>query len=117
MEKEGLDNIIARHTRIGKKTREGVKALGLTLFADESCASNAVTAINTPEGVDAKALMKSLREERSIVLSSGQSVLEGKIFRIGHLGLVNEADIDDVLDGLSTTLPRFGFQVPAPVTS
>lgn len=111
MQEEGLDNIIARHARVAQKTREGVKALGLSLFPDERVASNAVTAINTPEGVDAKALLKALREERRIVLSSGQQNLEGKIFRIGHLGLVNEADIDDVIDGLATTLPKFGFPV------
>jgi len=62
-EKEGLNNIVARHVRVGTKAREGVKSLGLSLYADENYASNTVTAINVPEGVDAKKLLKILREE------------------------------------------------------
>ena len=110
MVKEGLPNIIARHTRIGNMTRAGVKSLGLKLFADEKYASNTVTAILATEGLDAKKLIKIMREEHDIVLSGGQMELEGKIFRIGHLGWVHEPDIQQVLDALKTALPRAGFR-------
>lgn len=110
MLKEGLDNIIARHTRLGNMTREGVKALGLKLFADEAHASNTVTAILGTDGLDVKKLNKIMREEYDIVLSGGQMELEGKIFRIGHLGWVNEKDIQAVLDALKTALPKAGFR-------
>jgi aspartate aminotransferase-like enzyme len=110
MLKEGLDNIIARHHKLGKMTREGVKALGLKLFADEAHASNTVTAILGTDGLDAKLLTKVMREEYDIVLSGGQMELEGKIFRIGHLGWVNEKDIKAVLDALKTALPKAGFR-------
>lgn len=111
--KEGLDNIFERHRRVGAKTREGVKSLGLQLFADERFASNTVTAVRVPEGVDGPALNKLMREEYGTVLAGGQARLAGKIFRIGHLGLVSEADIDATLDALRKALPRVGFQVPA----
>ncbi len=109
---EGLPNIFARHARLGQKTREGVKSLGLTLFADEKCASNTVTAINSPPGIDGKKIQEIMREEHGIVLSGGQSTLAGKIFRIGHLGFVTDSDIDDVIRELRHALPKAGYKVP-----
>jgi aspartate aminotransferase-like enzyme len=106
---EGLDNIIARHTKLGKMTRDGVKALGLKLFADEAYASNTVTAVLGSDGLDPKTLNKIMREEYDIVLSGGQMELDGKIFRIGHLGWVNEKDIESVLTALKSALPKAGF--------
>jgi aspartate aminotransferase-like enzyme len=111
---EGLENIFARHERIGKLTRDGVKALGLELLADEKFASNTVSAVKVPEGVDGKALVKLMREEYDTVLAGGQAALAGKIFRIGHLGLVTDKDIQDCLDALKLALPRVGF-APAAV--
>jgi aspartate aminotransferase-like enzyme len=110
MLKEGLNNIIARHIKLGKMTREGVKGLGLKLFADEAHASNTVTSILGTDGLDAKTLNKIMREEYDIILSGGQMELEGKIFRIGHLGWVNEKDIKAVLEALKTALPKAGFR-------
>jgi aspartate aminotransferase-like enzyme len=110
MLKEGLDNIIARQIKLGKMTREGVKALGLKLFADEAYASNTVTSVLGTDGLDAKTLNKVMREEYDIVLSGGQMELEGKIFRIGHLGWVKEEDIQAVLEALKTALPKAGFR-------
>ena len=106
MLKEGLTNVIARHARIGKATREGIKSLGLSLFAEESHASNAVTAVAVPDGVDVKKLRKILREEHQVVLAGGQQKLDGKIFRIGHLGWVTEKDIEAVISALKVALPQ-----------
>ena len=108
VEKEGLPNVFARHVRVSKATREGVKSLGLTLFPDEAFASNTITAIKAPQGVDVKRLLQILREEHQVVLSGGQQRLDGKIFRIGHLGWVNEADIDEVMKALRASLPKVG---------
>ena len=110
---EGLSNIHARHARLGKFTRDGVKALGLKLLADESVASNTVTSVWVPEGVDGPALNKMMRTEYNTVLAGGQGSLTGKIFRIGHLGLVTEADLEACLDALKLALPRVGFAPPA----
>jgi aspartate aminotransferase-like enzyme len=109
MLKEGLEEIFARHARIGAFTRQQVRALGLELFADERFASNTVTAVKVPEGVDGKALNKIMREDYDTVLAGGQAALTGKIFRIGHLGLVSEADIGNCMDALRQALPRVGF--------
>jgi aspartate aminotransferase-like enzyme len=109
MLKEGLQNIVARHTRIGAAAREGVRSLGLPLFADEKYASNTVTAVAAANGLDTKKMLKILREEHRVVLGGGQQKLDGKIFRIGHLGLVSEDDITKVVSALKTVLPEAGF--------
>ena len=109
MLKEGLSNIIARHARVGKAAREGVKSLGLSLFADEYYASNTVTAISSSNGLDTRKLLRILREEHQLVLGGGQQKLDGRIFRIGHLGWVNEDDIETVIAALKVALPQAGF--------
>ncbi len=109
MLKEGMSNIYARHARCAKLARDGVKALGLKLFADEAYASNTVTAVDSSNGLDPKKLTKILREENKIVLSGGQQTLDGKIFRIGHLGWVTEEEIKDVISAIKVVLPRAGF--------
>ncbi len=105
MAAEGLSNIFARHKRIGRHTREGVKALGLELFVeDESYASNTVTAVRLPPEVEGDTLINRLREERGILVGGGQGSWRGQLLRIGHMGYVREADIDDVLENLSGLL-------------
>jgi len=106
---EGLDNIFARHDRVARLAREGVKGLGLPLFADEAHASSTVTAVAAANGLDTKKLVTIMREEHQIVLGGGQQTLSGKIFRIGHLGWVQEGDIENVLSALKTALPKAGL--------
>jgi len=103
---EGLDNIFARHARVGQAARNGVKSLGLSLFPVEKYASNTVTAVNATERIDVARLIQILREQHEVIISGGQQKLSGKIFRIGHLGLVYEDDIKSVLEAIKKSLPR-----------
>ena len=103
---EGLSNIFARHARVGQTARNGVKSLGLTLFPDEEHASNTVTAVNATDRIDVARLVQILREEHEVIIAGGQQKLSGKIFRIGHLGLVYEDDIRLVLEAIKRTLPK-----------
>ena len=57
MLKEGLKNIVARHARVGAAAREGVKSLGLPLFAEEGYASNTVTSVAGSDGLDVKKML------------------------------------------------------------
>ncbi len=104
MEDEGMANIFARHHRCAERTRAGVRALGLELFADPRHASDTVTSVAAPPDLDVGKLLATLRAE-GIILSGGQGPLAGKIFRIGHLGWVDEPDIDQVLGALAKALP------------
>jgi aspartate aminotransferase-like enzyme len=107
---EGLENVYERHAHIGQFTRDGIKSLGLELLAqDEVWASNTVTAVKLPEGIDGGKLVALVRTENNVVLAGGQGKLSGKIFRIGHLGHVSQEDIEEVLEALKTILPKVGF--------
>ncbi|MBI4311968.1 MAG: alanine--glyoxylate aminotransferase family protein [Chloroflexi bacterium] len=110
IDKEGMESVFTRHAVVAKKTREGVKSLGLKLLADERYASNTVTAVRVPEGVKAADIISRMDKEENVVLASGQGKLDGKIFRVGHLGYCSEADIQGVIDGLKRVLPMVGYK-------
>ena len=113
MQKEGLNNIFTRHSRLQQATQEGVKAMGLKLFTQENFGSPAITAVE-PENVDAENIRKAMKADFDILLAGGQDHLKGKIFRIGHLGFVNERDIISVISALECTLDKMG-KLRAPI--
>lgn len=114
MEREGLEAIWTRHANIGNMVRSGVKALGLDLLCeDERYASNTVTAVKCPEGIEVSDLRKIMEDDYEVILAGGQAKMSGKIFRIGHLGLVEEEDIRDTFEALEHALSRLGFAAPA----
>ena len=107
---EGMENVYERHALIGQMTRDGIKNLGLELLPqDERWASNTVTAVKVPEGIDGGKLVALARTEHQVVLAGGQGKLSGKIFRIGHLGYVSQENIKEVLEALKIVLPKVGF--------
>ena len=83
------------------------KALNLKLFADEKYLSPSITAIKT-EGIDAEEFRKTIKNNFDILLAGGQDHLKGKIFRVGHLGYVNDRDIITVVSAISNTLLDLG---------
>jgi alanine-glyoxylate transaminase / serine-glyoxylate transaminase / serine-pyruvate transaminase len=88
---EGLDNVHARHHRLATGVRRAVAAWGLTVAADHpSLASDTVTAIRTPDGIDARDVIRTAYDRYNTSLGSGLGPLAGKVFRIGHLGDLNE---------------------------
>ena len=107
MQKEGLNNIFTRHSRHQKATQEGIKAMGLTLFTEEGFGSPAITAVQ-PEDIEAENVRKLIKNDFDILLAGGQDHLKGKIFRIGHLGFVNDRDIISVISALESTLNKMG---------
>ena len=113
MQEEGLNNIFARHARHQKATQEGIKAMGLNLFTKEGYGSPAITAVQ-PENIDAESIRKNIKNNFDIVLAGGQDHLKGKIFRIGHLGFVNDRDIVSVISALESTLDKMG-KLKAPI--
>ena len=110
---EGMGNVFERHRHIAEYTRSGLKALGLEMLAAPSHASDTVTSVKAPDGVDVGRLSSKMLQEHSVVLAGGQGTLTGKIFRVGHLGRVPESDIDEVLSALKITLEQLGFQPAA----
>lgn len=108
MVNEGLENVLARHARVGQTVRDAVKSIGMQLLPkDEKYASNSVTAIKMPEGVSSIDVQKAVREEFDIELAIGQGSLTPKLIRVGHLGWVSDKDIADVSTALKAVMPRF----------
>ncbi|HUN39347.1 MAG TPA: aminotransferase class V-fold PLP-dependent enzyme [Acetobacteraceae bacterium] len=95
IEEEGLSNVIDRHTRLAEATRRCVQVWagnsGPQLFClNPSRYSNSVTAVLMPEGYDAEVVRQATRQRFNVSLGGGLGKLGGKIFRIGHLGDLNE---------------------------
>lgn len=114
MRDEGREAIFSRHQSIANLTREGIHALGLQLFAtDLAHASNTVTSIRVPQGIEAKVLLKKLREQEEVVIAGGQERLDGQVIRIGHLGYVQEHEISACIAALKRQLMALGYVVPS----
>lgn len=107
---EGREAIFTRHEQIGNYVRGRAKAFGLQLLADHPYASNTVSAVLVPEGIETKALLKKLREDDKVVLAGGQGQLDGKIFRIGHLGYFKQQDLVETMDHLENRLVELGYK-------
>ncbi len=107
MREEGLDNIFLRHNKHKLAISNAVKALNLKLFADEKYLSPSITAIKVEE-MDAEEFRKIIKNKFDILLAGGQDHLKGKIFRVGHLGYINDRDIITVISAISNALLDLG---------
>lgn len=91
IKEEGIEKVWERHEKLSKAVREGIKALGLELFAKENPAV-VLCSVVVPEGIDGKLLMKKIRDEYGISMAGGQGKMEGKLLRIGTLGYTDRFD-------------------------
>ena len=103
MKDEGLETIFKRHKRHKLAVSQAAKTLNLKLFANEENLSPSVTAIQI-EDVDAEKFRKIIKNKYDILLAGGQDHLKGKIFRVGHLGYINDRDIISVIAAIGNTL-------------
>ncbi len=110
IKKEGLENVFKRCSLLAHAVRSASLALGLHLFADNACVSNAITSIEVPSGVDGEKLVKMMRDDYGVTIAGGQSELKGKIFRVAHMGYINEFDIMICISCLEKVLFKLGFE-------
>ena len=97
---EGLDNVFARHARMAEGVRAATFAWGMTPCAKRpELYSNTVTAICTPEGFDASQIVSHAAENYGMAFGTGLGDVAGKVFRIGHLGMLTDAM---ALSGIAT---------------
>ncbi|NYS23820.1 aminotransferase class V-fold PLP-dependent enzyme [Rhodobacteraceae bacterium 2376] len=110
---EGLDNVYARHVRLARGVRAAVEAWGLRCVAESpACASNTVTAIYTPDGVDAREVIAIARDQFNCYFGAGLGPLAGRAFRIGHLGDLNEGMCLSALSIAEMALNAAGARIP-----
>jgi alanine-glyoxylate transaminase / serine-glyoxylate transaminase / serine-pyruvate transaminase len=110
---EGLDNVYARHARLGEGVRRAVAAWGLKTCAQDGFHSNTVTAIMTPEGQDAREVISVAFNKYNISLGGGLSELMGKAFRIGHMGDMNDVSMLGAIAGTEMALLDCGIDIKA----
>ena len=111
---EGLDQIAQRHHRLANGVRAAVSAWGLENCAqDEKWYSDTVTAVKVGEGYDANAVINSAYYDYKLSLGGGLNILAGKVFRIGHLGWLNEVMVLQSLGGVELALRSAGIKFEA----
>jgi alanine-glyoxylate transaminase/serine-glyoxylate transaminase/serine-pyruvate transaminase len=112
VDEEGLDNVYARHRRLANGVRAAVAGWGLaTVCEDPSFASNTITAVRTPAGVDSNELLRYARETYQLSLGGGIGQLNGQAFRIGHLGALNELEVLATIGGTELAFADLGIGV------
>jgi alanine-glyoxylate transaminase/serine-glyoxylate transaminase/serine-pyruvate transaminase len=105
LNEEGLENVFARHRRHGAATRKAVEAWGLEVQCTvDSEHSPVLTAVRVPEGVDADHVRSLILANCDTSLGNGLSKVQGKLFRIGHLGDINDVTLMGTLAGIEIGL-------------
>jgi alanine-glyoxylate transaminase/serine-glyoxylate transaminase/serine-pyruvate transaminase len=110
---EGLENVVSRHARLAESCRKAIAAMDLKLFADnpaESC--NTLTAVAMPQGLDSDEFIDHTLRLVDLPLGKGLGKAKGKLFRIGHLGSLNELELLGVVAGVEMALKSFGVKLP-----
>ncbi|WP_315918213.1 aminotransferase class V-fold PLP-dependent enzyme [Mesorhizobium sp. SP-1A] len=111
---EGLDNVFQRHNRLAEGVRRAVDAWGLRLCAKEAkWNSDTVSAVLAPEGIDSAQIVKTAYEKYQTSLGVGLNKVAGRVFRIGHLGWVNEVMMCGALSAAEMALRDCGAKITA----
>jgi len=109
---EGLDNVYRRHHRLAEGTRRAVAAWGLSLCAKApKWYSDTVSAIMVPAGVNGAEVIDVAYRRYNLALGAGLSEVAGKLFRIGHLGDLNELSLLGAIAGAEMAMRDVGIQV------
>lgn len=112
LDEEGLENVFKRHQRHAKATRIAVEAWGLeTLCQVEEEHSPVLTAVVVPDGHDADHVRKVIHEKFDMSLGTGLGKVKGKVFRIGHLGDINDLTLIGALSGVEMGLELAGVPI------
>ena len=110
LKEEGLETRLKRTAKLADACRAAASAMGLALYPDASVASNTVTAIRYPPGVDDSAFRKKLLTEHNVVVAGGQGSIKGKIFRIGHMGICSMDDMRATWAAVERVLTDIGHK-------
>jgi alanine-glyoxylate transaminase/serine-glyoxylate transaminase/serine-pyruvate transaminase len=112
LEEEGLDNVFARHRHLADGTRAAVSAWGLKLCAREpKWHSDTVSAIMIPHGFNGAEVIDCAYRRYNLALGAGLSQMAGKLFRIGHLGDLNELMLLGAISGAEMAMNDIGIEV------
>ncbi len=105
---EGMANVWRRTAGLARATRAAAVAMGLKVFSQDPVDS--VTGIYYPAGFDDKAFRGALRKEFNMNTAAGQGSMEGKIFRISHMGYVDAPDTLGLISAIEVVMKKQGHQ-------
>lgn len=109
IKQDGLEQVFLRHKKMADATRAAMSGLGLALFAPDA-ASDVVTAVKVPAGIDGEKLVKTMRDTYGVTIAGGQDEMKGKLFRIAHMGYIEEFDIIVGVSCLEKVLAQMGYK-------
>ncbi len=110
---EGLENVFQRHARLAEACRRAIAAMNLQLFPRNPTEyANTLTAVAMPDGLDSDAFIDHTLRLIDLPLGKGLGKVKGKLFRVGHLGSLNELELLGVLGGIEMALKSFGVKIP-----
>ncbi|GIW80206.1 MAG: serine-pyruvate aminotransferase [Gemmatales bacterium] len=104
---EGIEQLWVRQKRIAEAARAGFKAMGLELFASRP--ADGLTVVKVPENIDGVELLNRLEKKYGLKIAGGQDDLKGKIFRLAHMGYIDQFDVLAALAGVELVLLEMGY--------
>ncbi|HET8577647.1 MAG TPA: serine--glyoxylate aminotransferase, partial [Methylomirabilota bacterium] len=112
LNEEGLANVFKRHARLAEACRQAVRGMGLELLCRNPAEySNTLTAVKMPAGKDSDVYIAHANKALGLSLGVGLGAVKGQVFRIGHLGSLNELELLGGLAGVELTLKSFGMDL------
>jgi alanine-glyoxylate transaminase / serine-glyoxylate transaminase / serine-pyruvate transaminase len=112
MREEGLEARFVRQARLGAAVRAGLRTLGFGLFTDEACLADTLSVVLYPEGVP-DVPFRTLLSQNGVVVAGGLGPTAGRVFRMGHMGNLSEAQVLEALAAVETTLRGLGHPFEA----
>lgn len=110
MIEEGMEERFARHRRFAGAFRAAFKDLGFSFYTDESYLADTLTVVNYISGINDKNFRQTLAEN-GVIVAGGLGETAGKVFRMGHMGNLSQAQVVFAVDALEKTLSSFGVPV------
>jgi aspartate aminotransferase-like enzyme len=105
----GLEKIFAQNKKLSAAAKAAVKAMGMELYSKQY-PSDVLTAVLAPAGIDGQKVVAKMRE-KGIWIAGGQAEAKGKIFRIAHMGFIDEQDLLGTIGALEIVLNDLGYKV------
>jgi alanine-glyoxylate transaminase/serine-glyoxylate transaminase/serine-pyruvate transaminase len=105
---EGLEVRFKRHARYARAIRQGLSAMDFSLFTREPFLADTLSVVFYPQGVEDKAF-RNAYFDNGVVVAGGLGHTAGRVFRMGHMGNLSQAQVLFAMDALERTLKTLGY--------
>jgi len=109
IKEEGLEERYERHARVSNAFNDSLEAMGFKLLAKKEYRCNTLSTVLYPEGINDAQFRKVLAEEGAVV-AGGLAAYAGKMFRIGHMGNIDDHTVYSAIAAIERTLIRLGHK-------